>query len=73
MADWAHRFRDEEDETMTKCPACNASGKAFIEEISTPATPGLYRFALCHVCKGKGIITASKASRFRLKALHLDD
>lgn len=58
-----------EEETKTKCPACNGAGKVNITRVEDPSNVGLYRFILCEFCLGEGVVTASRASGFRRKAV----
>lgn len=52
-----------EAETKTICPACKGCGKSEL----IPTGPSVYRWVACSLCKGEGLIVASKASGWRLR------
>jgi formate dehydrogenase maturation protein FdhE len=59
------RFEEEEDETRTTCPACAGKGSKSL----APEQVGFYRFVICALCRGLGLVTASAAVRWKLERL----
>lgn len=55
-------FADEV--TKTLCPACKGST---FESIEATKHPGRYRVVQCGYCEGAGMVTAPRASQWRMR------